>query len=525
MSALKSPPLIVKTTRKLLSTLTSELRPKFEADDVDIEDKRQWLTVARPILNHFRSVFGEELVAERPVYEDPKQISHKKWNVVFDGSCGFEIVSPVLRGKAGFETVVRALRSLRASGLLEKHKIKLSTKSGTHVHLGWRYNDPAKVREILFFMRRFEGAFHSLIASSRVFRSNGRPHPYCRSVRASFGKWRVNSIRTSSDVRRIFRNFERRYCALNLTNFDRPRSTLEIRSHHGTLNEGKICLWLALWMNVHNALARIKMNGLHDSEAGRNAHLPSLTADSDIVTVAQTHLDITVESNLAMLKRLHERRIEITGNQWWGNELGEQGIGEIHGAWKDRLPLSVLTSETPVLPEDIFIINELPKEMRLQTAKILIDSNRLQYADPSLLAERFNSGMLFVRLKAGAVIATAGVKGRSETVHRLSEDLRQAGFRSLGSEFRLLELKSAAQNSRVIERGWDFGELRGSQVPGIMGMADWLARKSIKEAVPVAFVTDEDSGGLENYQAAGWKMVGQITSPFTSNRLSVLLPL
>jgi len=303
---------------------------------LDLLDLKEWKTIADPLLQLLKECFGQDAVATSTEYSNPKQIDHSVWNVVFDSSCGFEIVTPILKGKDGLEAVVKFLKSLNSSGLLQKHGLEVNQNTGTHVHLAWRYNEPEKVRRILHFMRKHEAAFHSLIAPSRVIDQEGDPNEYCQSVAARFMETDVEALQKPADIRKTFGDYEERYCALNLTGFDSESSTLEVRSHHGTLDENKITLWLALWMNVHNALERIRVEVTGSAPELPEPQLPSSNLDSDIIELATKALQISPDAEYEMLSRLDERRQELISNRWWTDILGAEGVDQIKKAWAKR---------------------------------------------------------------------------------------------------------------------------------------------------------------------------------------------
>ena len=323
---------------KIDEAQTFGLEFELFAKGVNLKNSKEWMKTAIPLWQHLRECFGADAVAQAPEFTNPKVINHEVWNVVFDATCGFEVVTPILKGRDGFESVVKFLRSLEKSGLALRHGLDVNMKTGTHVHLGWRYNDPEKIRDILFFMRKFEAAFHTLIAPSRVVDANGEPNEYCQSVASRFGINEIKEIQTSRDVKRVFGKYEERYCAINLTNFDTDSSTLEVRSHHGTLNNEKIVLWVALWMNVHNALERIRIDVLNVEDTKKEPTMPNEGESSDILFLATQILGISVVEEPEMLSRLNARRQELICNKWWTAVLGSERVSQILKSWSDRAP-------------------------------------------------------------------------------------------------------------------------------------------------------------------------------------------
>jgi len=495
---------------------------ELSAKGVNIENKSEWLTVAQPLTDLLKGIFGENYAASRPYYKDEYPTNYSRWHVVFDSSCGFEIVTPILKGQAGFESISKFLRSLRCSGILEKYKLVVDTSTGTHIHLGWRYNDPEKVRTILLFMRRFEGAFHSLLAPSRVIGTDGKD--YCKPVRSLFSKRRIESIRTMSDVRREFRDpyGNNRYCALNLTDFSSRTSTLEIRSHNGTLDETKITLWIALWMNVHNALERMQIEALDDGsdQSGMETILPSQGEHTDIIQLASKHLDITPSESPLMLIRLDRRRRQTIKNRWWQSELGLSKTQQIRAAWKKRMP--ALKASLPQISEDIFAFNELPIKRQDSIAAELLNNNELKLRNSDALRERILQGCLLVSLKTGKVLATAGIKPSNPKYIAGLEHFSENGFRETGLNIPASLFREAAKSNMIIERGWDFSlesKIAIKHLAKLGKIADWIAGCQKKSTIAVTSLREGDRIVEDRYTMAGWRKAGKLKSPFSANKL------
>ncbi len=162
--------------------------------------------------------------------------SCEDWVVKRDGSCGIEITSRVLRGVAGFAEVHDALRVI--APVLERHGLGVDIRTGTHVHLGWRFELPP-VRWLISAVAYFEPALLSLIAPSRA------QNMFAHSVYEQ--REQLLSLATKTSWRRMLRPHASRYSGVNLRGLFHGPGTAEIRWHSGTLEARKILAWTGLW--------------------------------------------------------------------------------------------------------------------------------------------------------------------------------------------------------------------------------------------------------------------------------------
>ena len=72
------------------------------------------------------------------------------WKIVTDGSCGYELVSPVLEGERGIEEVRKAAAALEAAGA------KVDKRCGLHVHFDARTLNLKAVKNLFKLWLKFE---------------------------------------------------------------------------------------------------------------------------------------------------------------------------------------------------------------------------------------------------------------------------------------------------------------------------------------------------------------------------------
>ena len=119
--------------------------------------------------------------------------------------------------------------------------LKITTRTGTHVHLGWTPS-LKDLRRLMSLVAYFEPALYTLVAPSR---SDNR---YCAPIREHLSV--LLALPTLSAWEKHFNPHESRYIAVNPSNLFKGLETLEIRLHSGTVEGPKILAWLALWMRL-----------------------------------------------------------------------------------------------------------------------------------------------------------------------------------------------------------------------------------------------------------------------------------
>jgi hypothetical protein len=174
------------------------------------------------------------------------------WKIVTDGSCGLELVSPVLEGEAGIEEVRIAAAALEAAGA------QVDKRCGLHVHFDARSMNLKAVKNLFKLWLKFEDVLDTFQPQSR----RGNNNTYCRTNLES-------GVSDSEDHRgqcyRVFqkidacRNMDQmkqlypcRYRKLNIQSYFRHQ-TLEVRHHSGTTDPAKITNWVRLMARVFDA--------------------------------------------------------------------------------------------------------------------------------------------------------------------------------------------------------------------------------------------------------------------------------
>jgi superfamily II DNA or RNA helicase len=287
--------------------LTSE---RFERD----MRMEEWLRVAEPLREAIASALPG-LVADRCIanYVGFEGKNHCVWNVERDNSCGWEVTTRVLEGEAGMREVMDGLAALDAAA--QALGLRVNHSTGTHVHIGWKGRTFSQVKRALELVRLFEPALATLVSPSRIAAYTPernsydleQPNIYCQPLSDAFTAMRIARLTHEEQVQRRITPHQRRYVTLNL----RPLGdigTMEVRLHGGTLDAGKILLWLSLWQQLFWAAENRNNMG----PVPEVADAARITPHGDILALARAWLPW---SSTTFRQRLHARRLEVR-NLW-----------------------------------------------------------------------------------------------------------------------------------------------------------------------------------------------------------------
>jgi hypothetical protein len=167
------------------------------------------------------------------------------WKIVMDGSCGLELVSPVLEGEAGIEEVRIAAAALEAAGA------QVDKRCGLHVHFDARSMNLKAVKNLFKLWLKFEDVLDTFQPQSR----RGNNNNYCRTnldhIITDAGNHRnqcsqmfrkIDACRNMDQMKQLY---PCRYRKLNIHSYFRHQ-TLEVRHHSGTTDPAKITNWVRL---------------------------------------------------------------------------------------------------------------------------------------------------------------------------------------------------------------------------------------------------------------------------------------
>ena len=181
----------------------------------------------------------------------------KRWKIESDSSCGYELVSPILRGWEGLNELESVLEIVNSF-----EEVKVNVKCGLHVHHGVKDLDGKQFKRIYGLYHKFEEVIDSMLPKSR----RGNTNDYCKSIKytnhnklrqsAEFTIDRINKAKTISDIERLYHS---RYLKLNCQKY-REIGTIEFRQHSGTTDFEKIKNWVLLTQAiVESAKTKIRL--------------------------------------------------------------------------------------------------------------------------------------------------------------------------------------------------------------------------------------------------------------------------
>ena len=174
------------------------------------------------------------------------------WKIVNDGSCGYELVSPVLEGEQGIEEVRKAATALEAAGAT------VDRRCGIHVHFDASGMNLKAVKNLFKLWLKFEDVLDTFQPTSR----RGNANSYCGSNledritdpsghRATCQSL-FDKIDACKSMTKLGELYPSRYRKLNVQSYFRHQ-TLEVRHHAGTVEAAKITNWVRLMARMFDA--------------------------------------------------------------------------------------------------------------------------------------------------------------------------------------------------------------------------------------------------------------------------------
>lgn len=171
------------------------------------------------------------------------------WKLVTDASVsgGFEIVSPVLRGDAGFAELKIVCDTLETLGCT------VDRQCGVHLHLGAQNEDFGTIQRFMMNYAKHEDSIDCLVPPSRRYSSNSMIKSLIGYHQHDSEAAVVSRVNDTLDRYRAARNINElqrclsfdRYHKVNLQSYTR-HNTIEVRQHSGSLSAKKIEEWTRL---------------------------------------------------------------------------------------------------------------------------------------------------------------------------------------------------------------------------------------------------------------------------------------
>lgn len=164
------------------------------------------------------------------------------WKIITDASCGWELVSPILKGRKGLEDLEKACQALNAAN------VQVNKSCGLHVHHDTNGMNVNQLKNIFILYAKLERTFDSLVPLSR------RDNRFCKSLMAmDFGRRtveeyiaKISSMNTVQDMNHLLSD---RYRKVNFQSYLKY-GTVEFRQHAGTTDFTKMYNWILLTQQV-----------------------------------------------------------------------------------------------------------------------------------------------------------------------------------------------------------------------------------------------------------------------------------
>ncbi|WP_375560294.1 amidoligase family protein [Bernardetia sp. OM2101] len=162
----------------------------------------------------------------------------KHWKIITDGSIrgnqGFEIVSPILKGKNGLDQLEKVCRALKECNTF------INKSCGVHIHFDAKKFGVEQFKNIMLNYADLEKVIDNFLPKSRRANNNG----YCKSI-----KNHKTKIESASTINELTNAIPTRYNKLNTQSYTRYK-TIEFRQHSGTIEFEKISNWILFLHNL-----------------------------------------------------------------------------------------------------------------------------------------------------------------------------------------------------------------------------------------------------------------------------------
>lgn len=210
----------------LLGSIKVQKGCKFNANNLTFGVECETYNVLRDAL--IREVEQRNIAIQSEGYNhrDNNQYYKIVSDASIEGANGNEIVSPILKGKQGLNSLKMVCDSLNAIGA------KVNKSTGLHVHFDASKIGDAHFVQIFKNYQKLESVIDSFMPVSRRAQNNG----YCRSIRGL----NYDACTTKSDIIRVNGT---RYRKVNAESYI-SHKTIEFRQHSGTTDYDKITNWI-----------------------------------------------------------------------------------------------------------------------------------------------------------------------------------------------------------------------------------------------------------------------------------------
>jgi hypothetical protein len=167
------------------------------------------------------------------------------WKIVSDMSCGWELVSPPMKGEEG----KRQLKVV--TDVLHSYGAKVNSRCGMHVHHDGRKLLGEQIADVVMMYEQHHGTIDAMLPQSRTDSWAAKKRTTYR-VRRNLDGVQLKD-KSAAVKQEVINSLSRdRYVSVNTVSL-RDHGTIEFRQHQGTLNFKKIWSWVVFTQMFINA--------------------------------------------------------------------------------------------------------------------------------------------------------------------------------------------------------------------------------------------------------------------------------
>lgn len=167
------------------------------------------------------------------------------WKLITDSSCGYELVSPPLKGREGLEQLKKACEALKEAGA------SVNRRCGFHVHHDINDYNAKQIANIFAIYIKLEKTIDTFVPNSRRANNN----TFCESLfRGTTQQAILDKLKAVNSLEDIERIWYTRYVKVNFQSYVKY-GTIEFRQHSGTIEFEKMYNWILLTQQIVNMAA------------------------------------------------------------------------------------------------------------------------------------------------------------------------------------------------------------------------------------------------------------------------------
>jgi len=363
-------------------------------------DDPGWKEIADDLLSVLANALGDYRVLLTPHYYHmtPSPEKNAFWHLEYDGSAGWEIISPILMGREGLMEVAEACQAL--DGFVEGSDIGIDYRTGIHITLATKLETSEQLLGFIKRVRRLEPGLFTLVSPSRLYSFNDgsydldNPNDYCKPLRKvdleriedrqledlADENWLDSGLNVEFDDDEDENEEDEiaderfdRYLTVNLKKWPQGNDYLiEVRMHNGTVDYRKILPWISLWMKIFN-VAAYEWKGddaMSDQVFEHGSSVPGNVDDEDIFALLERE-GINISNTLRGL--LFNRRKALARR--WSTALPRRAQAWKTAGWYESMNYGLdqirIQTKTPrdCHPEDLEVFVAMVRQGGQVTAQ------------------------------------------------------------------------------------------------------------------------------------------------------------